>query len=237
MPLPESLEEQIVIGMYDRGLLSFTEKDTELQSGRNSPYYYNLQRSLSFSKNLVRSGKMGIARQRQLIDQLARGLTVKFGEIRRPYDHIFGKAQSGTGPMAVAAFIAGRSYLWERVDEPEKTYGIKQKIEGDFEYGERILIADDTTSTGTSIMKGARLLEAAGLEPVAVSLQLDRQEGGVETLVSEHKLEVNSITTISRAARFLVENHRIKSREIEMLQNYHQGLIDDGLVSTFDYVG
>ncbi|HZP55742.1 MAG TPA: hypothetical protein VFB03_03160 [Candidatus Saccharimonadales bacterium] len=233
MPLPQYQEEKIAVGMFDRGLLGFPEGGITLKSGRQSPYYYNMRGSLSFSRRLDREGVMSIERQRNFRHALAGGYAVRFSEIVQPIDHVFGKAQAATAPAAVAAYEAGLSYIWERIDEPSKTYGYHQKIEGDYEEGETILMADDCVTDGASKVEGSKVLEAVGLRPVAVTLQLDREEGGVQTLENRYGFEVNSITTISRAAVFLLENRRIGNSHIEALAAYHEKLRADGMVSTF----
>lgn len=234
MALPEQQEEQIAVGMFDRGLLGFPEGGITLKSGRQSPYYYNMRGSLSFSRKLDQSGQMIIERQRDFRRALAAGYAAKFFEIKHPIDHVFGKAQAATAPAAVAAYEAGMSYIWERVDEPHKTYGYQQKIEGDFEADDTVLMADDVATDGKSKVEGSQVLTAVGLKPVAITLQFDREEGGVQTLENDYGFEVNSITTLSRAARFLLDNGRIDNAAIDALHTYHEGLKEDDKVSTFN---
>jgi len=234
MALSEHKEEQIVVGMYDRGLLGFPDGGITLKSGRQSPYYYNMRGSLSFSKELDQSGQMPIERQRDFRRELAAGYAAKFFEIKHPIDHVFGKAQAATAPAAVAAYEAGMSYLWERIDEPNKTYGYHQKIEGDYQDGDTILMADDVATDGKSKVEGSQVLTAVGLKPVAITLQFDRQEGGVQTLEDDYGFEVNAITTLSSAARYLLANGRIDNGAIDALQTYHESLRADDKVSTFD---
>ncbi len=234
MTLSEHQEEQIVVGMFDRGLLGFPEGGITLKSGRQSPYYYNMRGSLSFSKELDRSGQMSIEEQRHFLRELVAGYAAKFFEIKFPIDHVFGKAQAATAPAAVAAYEAGMSYLWERIDEPNKTYGYHQKIEGDYDDGDTVLLADDVATDGKSKVEGSRVLSAVGLHPVAITLQFDRQEGGVQTLENDYGFEVNSITTLSKAARFLQENGRIDNAAVDALQNHHEELLAEGKVSTFE---
>lgn len=123
--------------------------------------------------------------------------------------------------------------LWERVDEPHKTYGYHQKLEGDYEAGDKVLLADDVATDGKSKVEGSQVLIAVRLEPVAITLQFDREEGGVQTLEQDYGFEVNSITTLSRAAGFLLVNGRIDNGAIDALQAYHDELRADGKVSTF----
>lgn len=233
MALPEMQEEKIVLGMFDRGLLGFPEGGIKLKSGRQSPYYYNMRGSLSFNKRLDKSGQMTMAKQQEFRKELAIGYAAMFFEVKHSIDHIFGKAQAATAPAAVGAYQAGISYLWERVDEPHKTYGHHQKIEGDYEAGDNVLIADDVATDGKSKVEGSKVLTDIGLNPVAITLQFDRQEGGVQTLEDEYGFEVNSITTLSKAAGFLLNNDRIGESDITTLQLYHDELKADGKVSTF----
>ena len=234
MALPEHQEEQIVVGMYDRGLLGFPEGGVTLKSGRQSPYYYNMRGSLSFNNDMARRREMFLSQQIKFRRALVAGYAAMFLEVGQHVDHIFGKAQAGTAPAAVAAYEAGMSYLWERVDEPnKKKYGSHQKIEGDYAAGETILIADDVVTDGKSKVEGAQVLTAVGLRPVAITLQFDREEGGVQTLQNDFGFEVNSITTLSKAARFLLDNSRIGNEQIEALHAYHEGLRADDLATTF----
>jgi orotate phosphoribosyltransferase len=236
MPLPEHLEEQVVVGMYDRGLLVFPEGGVVLKSGRKAPYYYNARPSLSFSRALDQSGQMPLERQREFRRALALAYATQFLHIGRHVDHVFGKAQAVTAIAAVGAYEAGLSYLWERVDEPQKTYGQHQKIEGDYEAGEHVLLGDDVVTDGKSKVEGMRLLRAVGLEPVAVTLQFDREEGGIQAL-ERLGLEVNAITSLSRATRYLLEHGRINTAAVDALQAYHESLRAEGVVSTFHLEG
>ena len=233
MALAEHREEQIVVGMFDRGLIVFPEGGIPLKSGRQSPYYYNMRARLSFSRELDRSGQMTIEQQRDFRRALAAGYAALFHEVKQPIDHVFGKAQAATAPAAVGAYEAGLSYLWERIDEPHKTYGCHQKLEGDYEVGETILLADDVATDGKSKIEGAQVLTDVGLEPVAITLQFDREEGGVQTLENMHGFEVNAITTLTKAAQFLLANARIDNSAIDALNTYHEGPRADGLASTY----
>lgn len=232
MALTEHLEEQIVVGMFDRGLLGFPEGGITLKSGRQSPYYYNDRPSLSFSKELDRSGQMSLERQREFRKVLAKGFAERFLELSIEIDHVFGKAQAATAPAAVGAYEAGISYLWERVDEPNKTYGSHQKIEGTYEAGEKVGLGDDVVTDGKSKKEGAQVLVDAGLIPVSVTIKFDREEGGIQAL-EDYGFESNAVTGLSRAVGFLKANGRIDNEGVDGIHAYHESLRADGLVTTF----
>lgn len=232
MALLEHLEEQIVVGMFDRGLLGFPEGGITLKSGRQSPYYYNDRPSLSFSKELDRCGQMSLERQRDFRKALASGFGACFLNLSVKLDHVFGKAQAATAPAAVGAYEAGLSYLWERVDEPNKKYGNHKKLEGDYLPGEVVGLGDDVVTDGKSKVEGAQILRDVGLNPVSVTIKFDRQEGGMESLEG-YGFEANAVTSLSKAARFLLDNKRIGNQEIDALHAYHGSLRADGVVTTF----
>lgn len=230
------LEEKVVLGMFDRGLLGFPEGGITLKSGRQSPYYYNDRPNLSFNYALARSGGMSIQEQREFRIDLAIAFAEKFEEIEwvRSFEHVFGKAQAATAPAAVGAFVAGKSYLWERVDEPGKAYGAHKKIEGNYEEGQGVLLGDDVVTDGKSKAEGAQVLRDVGLVPVGVTIKFDRQEGGMEAL-AEYGFAANSVTSLSFATPVLKAAGRIGNREIEALAAYHQRLRNEGLTSTYNH--
>lgn len=234
MALEQHIEEQIAVGMFDRGLLGFPDGGIVLKSGRVSPYYYNDRPSLSFSRELDRSGQMSIERQREFRRVLARGFASRFVELEVQIDHVFGKAQAATAPAAVGAYEAGISYLWERVPEPDKTYGAHQLIEGTYEAGEKVGLGDDVVTDGRSKVEGAQVLRDVGLQPVSVTIKFDREEGGMQAL-EDFGFEANAVIGLTDAVTYLHANGRIDNAAIDSLQAYHEGLREEGLVSTFNY--
>ncbi|OGL40114.1 hypothetical protein A3J32_01270 [Candidatus Saccharibacteria bacterium RIFCSPLOWO2_02_FULL_46_7] len=225
-------EEKMVVGMHDRGILVFPEGGLKLKSGRISPYYHNMRGMLSLNQRLDDSGAMPFGRQREFIRESALGYATRFDEIKAPYAHVFGKAQAGTAPLAVASFVAGKSYLWERVPEP-KDYGMKQRIEGDYDYGDFIHLGDDNVTDGQSKIDGAAVLYEAGLQPVSLTVMFDREEGAQERLTSLG-FEMNAVTSLSRVVPILRANGRISEAHVAKVIEYHEELIANGITSTFE---
>jgi orotate phosphoribosyltransferase len=75
-------------------------------------------------------------------------------------------------------------------------------------------------------------LRAVGLVPVGVTLQFDREEGGVQALEAMG-LTVNTVTAMSRTARYLLDNERIGNAEIDALAAYYEQLQADGVATTY----
>jgi orotate phosphoribosyltransferase len=133
---------------------------------------------------------------------------------------------------ACAAKSAYMSFLWERVG-PQKTYGSHaEAVEGDYQLHDKVLITDDTVTSGGSLVEGIKILHGANLLPMAATLQFDREEGGVERLQGLG-LEVNAIVGLSRAVCILRANKRITSKELDALQEYHEAISNRGDITKF----
>lgn len=223
--------EKMVIGMFDRGVLVFPEGGLKLKSGRISPYYHNMRGMLSYNYALDASGELSIASQREFIVESMKGYATRFNEIKRPFKHVFGKAQAGTSPIAVAAFVAGKSYLWERVPE-DKDYGIKKSVEGDYAYGDLVHLGDDNVTDGQSKIDGAGVLYKAGLQPASLTVMFDREEGAQERLTSLG-YEMNAVTSLGRVVPILRDSGRIDNSHVEALAKYHEDLQEAGITSTY----
>jgi orotate phosphoribosyltransferase len=63
-----------------------------------------------------------------------------------------------------------------------KTHGTKQSIEGTLRSGMRVVVVDDTCTTGGSLLKTINAVQKEGCSVVACVCVLDRKEGGAIAL-------------------------------------------------------
>lgn len=88
----------------------------------------------------------------------------------------------GADPIVTA--IAVLSHLQSRplpafiIRKEEKGHGTRRMIEGNFSAGDRVALFDDVITSGGSIIKGARQVEAQGGQVEVIMAVLDRAEGG-----------------------------------------------------------
>ena len=84
----------------------------------------------------------------------------------------------GADPVAfgVAAIAAerGRRLRSFSVRKDAKDHGVTGRIAGALEPGDRVVITEDTTTRGTSLMEAVEVVRAFGAEPVLVTLIVDR---------------------------------------------------------------
>lgn len=223
----KSMAEELAVGLFDREILRFGE--FKLKSGRQSPIYYNQRPILSVDHSL----EISPDRQKRIAGLAITGYA-RIIEQASPHDHLYGIPQAGTAIGALVAGQAGDSYLWGRVGKKE--YGKHEAVEGNISEGETVLQLDDVVTNADSKIESAKILSEAGLETVGFVVMLDREEGGAQALEkAEHSFA--SYFRLSTLVPYLVENNRIGSTELDALQSYHEGLKDEGIMSTYQHNG
>ena len=98
----------------------------------------------------------------------------------------------GADPVATAMLHAAAA-AGERLDafvvrREAKAHGMKRLIEGTDVAGRRVLVVEDTSTTGGSPLRAVEAVRAAGAEVVGVAVVLDRG-AGAEQAVREAGLE------------------------------------------------
>jgi orotate phosphoribosyltransferase len=162
----------------------------KLKSGRESPYFFN-------------AGQFSDGKSAAVLGRCYAAAIVRSGI---GFDMIFGPAYKGI-PLATATAIALSEhhdrhvpYAYNRKES--KDHGEGGKVVGTPLAG-RVLIIDDVITAGTAVRESLDIIRAAGAEPVAVALALDRQERGqgsltaVQEVEKEHGLKCVSIVTLA----------------------------------------
>lgn len=138
--------------------------DFTLSSGKRAPYYIDL-RKLSLDH-----------RAAPLIGDVLLDLMEEFG----PVDAVGGLTM-GADPLANSvmhrAAAQGRAIDAFVVRKEPKDHGRGRQIEGAEVGGRRVIVLEDTSTTGGSPLKAVEALERAGAEIVAVCTIVDRATG------------------------------------------------------------
>lgn len=164
---------------------SFKEGDFVLASGKRSSFYVDVRRTALLAEGGALLGELLLDR----IDELgwrvdaAGGMTLG--------------ADPLTTAMAVEAFRRGRAWSSFLVRKEPKAHGTGSQVElaGDLEPGARVVILDDTVTTGSSTLRSVQVMQAAGFDVVGALCAVDRDEGGFDTLASV-KIPFASLFTI-----------------------------------------
>src|SRR6478609_7462156 len=89
----------------------------------------------------------------------------------------------GADPVALAVMHApGRPIDAFVVRKAAKAHGMQRQIEGPDVVGKRVLVVEDTTTTGASPLKAVEALRAVGADVVGVATIVDRGTGADRVL-------------------------------------------------------
>lgn len=189
----------------------------KLKSGRESPYFFNA--------GLFSDGEAAAVLGRCYAAALVRS-GVQF-------DMLFGPAYKGI-PLATATAVALAEHHHRNVPYAFNRKEAKEHGEGGTLVGSplrgRVVIVDDVISAGTAKREAVELIRAAGAQPVAMLLALDRQERGegtrsaVQELRSELGIDCVSIITLADLIEALSHpvggRARISADQLTSLQAY-----------------
>ena len=165
-----NLRQQFIAFSVSAGVLKFGEFMTK--AGRKSPYFFNA--------GLFHDGAT-LARVADFYAQTLLDSGVEF-------DMLFGPAYKGitlasATSMALAAKGRNVSFAYNRKEAKDHGEGgtlVGAKLQG------KVVIVDDVISAGTSVRESVEMIRAAGAEPCAVLIALDRMErGGKDGQMSE----------------------------------------------------
>jgi orotate phosphoribosyltransferase len=116
---------------------------------------------------------------------------------------VVGGLTLGADPIATAMLHAaserGRAVDACVVRKAEKVHGLQRRIEGPEVAGRRVLVVEDTSTTGKSAMTAVEALRQAGAEVVGVAVIVDRGAGGVVRSAGLNYRSVFSLTDLGLA--------------------------------------
>jgi orotate phosphoribosyltransferase len=101
----------------------------------------------------------------------------------------------GAVPLVAATSLATDSpYVIARKEA--KGYGTGNRIEGEFDDGESVVVVEDIATTGQSALDAVAALREAGAHVERVLVVVDREEGARESL-AEADVELDALVTAS----------------------------------------
>ncbi|MCA1711066.1 MAG: orotate phosphoribosyltransferase [Actinobacteria bacterium] len=151
--------------------LAIVHGTVTLSSGREADYYVDLRR-------VTLSGKAAPLVGRVLLDLTS---DLEFDAV--------GGLTMGADPVATsmlhAAAAEGRTVDAFVVRKEAKAHGLQRQIEGPDITGRRVLVLEDTSTTGGSPLAALQAVREAGATPVAVVVIADRATGAAAKIEAE----------------------------------------------------
>jgi orotate phosphoribosyltransferase len=198
MSSKNSNQDNFIQFALEANVLSFGEFKTK--AGRLSPYFFNA------------GGFNDGAR----LSALGRYYAKALQESGIEYDMLFGPAYKGitlAAATAIALADAGRNVPYAYNRKEAKDHGEGGSLVGAPVKG-KVVIIDDVISAGTSVRESVELIRAAGAEPAAVLIALDRMErsgtaidigekSAVQAVEQEFGLPVVAIANLADVMAFL----------------------------------
>ncbi len=142
-----------------------------LSSGKEADYYVDLRRVTLDAESAPLVGQVMLDLTADLDFDAVGGLTM------------------GADPVATAMLHAaatrGRRLDAFVVRKAEKAHGMQRRIEGPDVSGRRVLVVEDTSTTGGSPLTAVEACREAGAEVVAVAVIADRSSGAGERIRAE----------------------------------------------------
>jgi orotate phosphoribosyltransferase len=192
-------------------VLCFGEFKTK--AGRPSPYFFNA--------GLFNDGD----RLRRLGEFYAKAIV----DSGIAFDVLFGPAYKGiplAASIAIALSAMGRNVPFAFNRKEAKDHGEGGTVVGAALAG-RVLIVDDVISAGTSVRESVDLIRAAGAEPAAVLIALDRMERGtgavsaVQEVREQYGIPVVAVITLDNLVEFL-ERDASRQAELQAVAAYRE---------------
>jgi len=154
--------------------------EVTLASGATAQYYVDARRALLRPAGFRAAG------------ELIAAAAVEAGATA-----VGGPATAAIPPSCAAlAVAAGEGLVGFFVRAERKQHGLQRWVEGPVEEGDRVLVVEDTVTTGGSTVKAIERISEQGLEPVAVIAVVDRLAGGGEAIEAAAAAPYRALVTI-----------------------------------------
>jgi len=180
MYMMEHYKQEFIEFMIDAGVLKFGDFVTK--SGRKTPFFVNT--------GFYRTG----SQLKRLGEYYAKAIEETFG---LDFDVLFGPAYKGI-PLSVTTAVALSSLYHKEVKYCSNRKEVKDHgdtgilLGSPLTDGDKVIIIEDVTTAGTSIMETMPILEAqAEVAPLGLVVSVDRMERGQGTKSALQEIEEN----------------------------------------------
>lgn len=151
-----------------------------LSSGKRSSYYIDIKRAYTSP---------------DVLENIAKAIGE---ELPEEYELLAGVAVGAVPIVAAVALEVHKPFLIVRREE--KKHGTSLQVEGNFSPGQRAVMLEDVTTTGSSVLRAVEELRARGLRCNSAIAVVDREEGATENLKKE-EVELIPLFKVSELKR------------------------------------
>jgi orotate phosphoribosyltransferase len=154
--------------------------EVTLSSGKKTTYYVDARRTVMRPEGQRAAGELIARHAREL------GATAVGGPVMAAI------------PLACAAISTpeGADLVGFFVRKERKEHGLQRWVEGGAEPGDRVLVVEDTVTTGGSTVSAIERIKDEGFEIAGVLSLVDRLAGGGEAIAAAADAPYEALTTI-----------------------------------------
>lgn len=140
--------------------------EVTLASGATAQYYVDARRALLRPEGFRAAGEL-----------------IAAAAVEAGVSAVGGPATAAIPPSCAALAVpAGEGLVGFFVRGERKAHGLQRWVEGPVAAGDRVLVVEDTVTSGGSTVQAIERIREQGLEPVAVLAVVDRLAGGGEAI-------------------------------------------------------
>ena len=144
----------------------FLKGDFTLSSGKKSDYYINMKKAIT---------------EPEILSTIAKLISELIAE--DGIDKVAGPAL-GAVPIATAVSLESEIPLL-MIRKEKKGYGTSKLIEGELNEGDNVIVVEDVSTTGGSLLKAIKAIQDNGGNVKRAFVVVDRQEGAIEEFEKE----------------------------------------------------
>jgi orotate phosphoribosyltransferase len=148
-----------------------------LSSGKESDYYVDMKRAITDPKILLK---------------IAEIISEKINE--KEVDKIAGPALGAIPIVTAVSMVSSIPMLMIR--KSKKDYGTSELIEGELKAGDNVIVLEDVTTTGNSLIKAVKAVLTNGGLIKKAFVVVDRDEGAITNLKNEG-IDIEPLVTVN----------------------------------------
>lgn len=194
----ETTREELLIQLAKIGVIKFGE--FTLKSGKKSPVYVDMRKVISYP---------------EIMESLTYVMWEKIQE--KPFDLLCG-VPYGAIPLTMALSLYSHKPMI-MLRKEVKEYGTKQSVEGVWQRGDQVLLVEDVTTSGASVLQVAQLLEEHGLRARGAVVFLDRDQGASENLFAQGVV-LDPVCTLDMAVEILFKEKYVSEANYTATKQY-----------------
>ena len=160
--------------------------DFTLSSGKKSDYYVDMKKAITMP---------------EILEAVAYLITEKIEN--ENIDKVAGPAL-GAVPIATATSLISKKPML-MIRKEKKSYGTSKQIEGELLENDNVVIVEDVTTTGGSLLKAIKVINENGGKITEAFVIVDREEGAKETF-EENNIKFTPLLTITEFKEYLNSN-------------------------------